>query len=103
MGFIGIFFIPSVATFSGDVEQGRVFVGEGGHRGDEEDPNEAHCDKQLHREDGVDLPDEVSPDGLVGEAAAYGNPLGTLLSSKIVGIRLHNSKISCRSESSNKS
>ena len=38
----------------------------------------------------TNLPDEVSPDGLVGEAAAYDNPLSTLLSSKIVGIRLHN-------------
>ena len=39
----------------GDPEQGRVFLGEFCHRGDEEEPDEAHCDNKLHSEDGVHL------------------------------------------------
>jgi len=61
-------------------EQGRVLLGECGHRGDEEKPDEAHCDDKLHSEDRVHLPDEVEPDGLVGEAATH-SPISTFLPS----------------------
>ena len=39
----------------GNPEQGRVLLGELGHRWDEEESNEAHCDNKLHSEDRVHL------------------------------------------------
>ena len=35
----------------GNPEQSRVLLGELGHRWDEEESNEAHCDNKLHSED----------------------------------------------------